>query len=141
MVLATNAPNGCWTAPVYYVFARAGFYFFSSPEARHIQHNAADDRAAASIYYDNGHWEDIQGLQMSGHIHPVRQKTEKLDAMARFLLRFPFAAPFLEAGKSKGTSLPKLGNRVGLYCFVPLTAFYTNNRLGFGKRIAVRVSR
>ena len=37
LTLATADASGPWSAPVYFVFIDGRFYFFSSPESRHIQ--------------------------------------------------------------------------------------------------------
>jgi uncharacterized protein len=134
MVLGTCSGQAPWTAPVYYVHLESGFYFFSSPNARHIAESPG--AASAAIFADSERWEQIQGLQMSGTIRQVSRTAEKLKAVAHFLLKFPFARPFLQAEGSKEDQ-PHVGDRVQIYVFVPQQAYYLNNRLGFGKRVPV----
>jgi hypothetical protein len=54
--------------------------------------------------------------------------------VGRFLLKFPFARPFLETGPSRSETQPRVGDRVQLYVFVPQAVYYLDNHLGFGKR-------
>ncbi len=141
MVLATQDRNVPWTAPVYYVYGEPHFYFFSSPRARHIRQAGPGKAVAASIFADSDQWLDIQGLQMSGALLEVKKRTERLKAIARFLIKFPFAKPFLqpEAKKLKGT--PAIGEKVRLYAFTPQEIHLVNNRMAFGKRLPVKLQR
>ncbi|MFZ1986918.1 MAG: pyridoxamine 5'-phosphate oxidase family protein [Desulfatitalea sp.] len=135
MVLSTRAADDPWAAPVYYVYSAPGFYFFSSPRARHIEQGLSGHRAAAAIFIDSDRWEDIQGVQMAGVIKEVTQLAEQLKISARFLWKFPFARPFLQDGPPEAGGSPRVGGKVRLYQFLPYEVFYTNNRLGFGRRI------
>lgn len=139
MVLSTGGADNCWAAPVYYVFHRGAFYFFSSPSARHIEQGLSGDHAAATIFIDSDRWEEIQGIQMSGRIFQLTKPVEKIAAIARFITKFPFARPFLQSGDDEPTSPPKVGDKVRLYRFVPNEVFYVNNRFGFGKRFKVDI--
>jgi len=136
MVLATSSGTEPWTAPVYYVHIKPGFYFFSSPKSRHIEEGLAPATVSAAIFADSDQWEKIQGLQMSGTIKSVTKKSEQLKVVARFLLKFPFARPFLQSDRPNKDQ-PQVGDRVRLYVFEPQQAFYLNNRLGFGRRLPV----
>jgi uncharacterized protein YhbP (UPF0306 family) len=137
MVLSTSAADEPWVAPVYYVYSAPGFYFFSSPHARHIEQGLSGHRAAAAIFIDSDHWEDIQGLQMAGVIIEVTQLAEQLKIGTRFILKFPFARSFLQGGPQQPDAPPRVGDKVRLYQFLPHEVYYTNNRLGFGRRIPV----
>jgi uncharacterized protein len=141
MVLATSAAGAPWAAPVYYVYSASGFYFLSSPRARHIEHIMANKAASAAIFADSERWEEIRGLQMSGTIDVVHKKPEQLKALARFVLKFPFARPFLETGPSRSEEQPRVGDRVQLFVFVPQVVYYLDNRLGFGERWPVDIKR
>lgn len=141
MVLATAFPGEPWAAPVYYVYHAPGFYFFSSPRSRHIEHGLGAESAAASIFADSERWDEIQGIQMSGTIALIRNYSKQLKIGARFILKFPFAEPFLKTGPKEdhpeAGEPPRVGDRVHLYAFIPKAVYYVNNRLGFGKRVAV----
>ncbi len=142
MVLATGNATEPWAAPVYYVYSAPGFYFFSSPKARHIEQALEGATAAAAIFHDSDQWEHIQGVQMSGAVCPVRKRGEQLKAGARFIIKFPFAKPFLQTAVQKTDARktgapPKLGDKVDLYVFTPASTYYVNNQLGFGKRLPI----
>jgi uncharacterized protein len=137
MVLATGSDAEPWAAPVYYVYSAPGFYFFSSPKARHIEQALAGGTAAAAIFHDSDQWEQIQGIQMSGSVTLVRKRSEQLKAGARFMIKFPFAKPFFKKGAQQSSAQPQLGDKVKFYAFIPKSAYYVNNQLGFGKRLPI----
>jgi uncharacterized protein YhbP (UPF0306 family) len=139
MVLATCAEQTPWAAPVYYVYRAPGFYFFSSPRARHIQQGLSDRLTAAAVFADSLQWEEIQGIQMTGALQEVARLSEQASAVGRFLWKFPFARPFLQGGAQETGGPPKLGDKVRLYRFVPHEVHFTNNRLGFGQRIPIKL--
>lgn len=150
MVLATSAGgHHPWAAPVYYVYHRSGFYFFSNPLSRHIK-DCIDGQTAAVIFSDGERWEEIQGLQMEGQIKLITKKTTRIQIGARFIMKFPFAEPFLRSkspskknsANATTSSLPNnVGDRVELFGFFPTLIFYVNNRFGFGNRIAIQLER
>ncbi len=70
MVLATADPEP-WTAPVYYIYMRRRFYFFSSPRSRHITALEKVALCGASIYRDSDDWRDIEGVQMDGRVQQL----------------------------------------------------------------------
>ena len=137
MVVAISAADGPWIAPVYYVYYASGFYFFSSPQARHIEQSMPEQSAAVSIFRDSDQWQDIQGLQMSGNISAIVKRSEQLKAGARFLIKFPFARPFLRSDSQHKSEAPALGKKVRMFVFRPRSAYYVNNRLGFGQRVPI----
>ncbi len=134
LVLATCRANAPWAAPVYFLFHGGEFYFFSSPRALHVEQSLAQGKCAAAIFSDGDQWEQIRGLQMTGHVEQIQAKTRRIAITARYLLKFPFAKDFLQGG---APSVPKLTDRVNLYGFLPDSVFVVNNRLSFGRRQAV----
>ena len=140
MIIATGAAGTPWATPVYYVFNSPGFYFFSSPKARHAQDAVQSKYAAATIFFDNGRWEQIQGVQMSGKIETITKTIQQVKIGALFILKFPFAEPFLQTNAqtdtdtNKDSEPPKLGDRVRLCGFFPEEIYYLNNKVGFGRR-------
>jgi uncharacterized protein YhbP (UPF0306 family) len=137
MVLATTNGDIPWTAPVYYVYIPPNFYFFSSPKARHILQAGPDRSVAASIFVDSVKWREIQGLQMCGTLLEEKKKTARMKAVAHFLIKFPFAKPFLQPDDTRQGEAPNVAERVKLYTFTPEESYYVNNRFGFGKRLSV----
>ena len=142
MVLATQDHQGPWAAPVYYVYVEPSFCFFSSPNARHVQRTQPDDLVAAAIFADSDQWQEIQGLQMSGHLREISKRTDQLRSIGRFLARFPFAVPFLRPSKSESADVvPEVAEKVRIYAFTPQESYYVNNHLAFGKRLPVELRR
>ena len=137
MVLATEEERVPWTAPVYYVYTQPNFYFFSSPKSRHIRQAGRGKAVAASIFSDSDQWQQIQGLQMTGTLTEVKKSAERIKASAKFLVKFPFAKPFLQSDQSHQAKAPNVADRVKLYTFIPEASFYVNNRLGFGNRLPI----
>jgi uncharacterized protein YhbP (UPF0306 family) len=135
LVLATSINGSPWIAPVYYVYSSPGFYFFSSARARHVAQARTNASASAAIFCDSAHWEQIQGVQMSGKLAQVTRKIEIVQITGRFLVKFPFARSFLE--KSAPASIGTISDRIGLYAFFPDRVYYTKNQHGFGRRFAV----
>ncbi len=88
MVLATADPDP-WTAPVYFVYERQRFYFFSSASSRHVTAASNFDHCAASIFRDGDDWRDIEGLQMDGRLAPVPIGLDGMRAFGSYLNKFP----------------------------------------------------
>jgi uncharacterized protein len=137
LVLSTSVNDSPWTAPVYYVYAAPGFFFFSSPRSRHTTHALQNKSAAAAIFKDSAKWEQIEGLQMSGNLEEVTGKIKTAKITGRFLLKFPFARSFLGDASDEIQTGFNIRNRVCLYAFLPDQVYFTSNRLGFGQRFAV----
>ncbi|MCW7754491.1 pyridoxamine 5'-phosphate oxidase family protein [Desulfobotulus sp. H1] len=126
MILGTCGPEGPWAAPVYYVFSEGTFWFFSSPESRHIRHGR---QASASVYQDGGHWKKIRGLQMTGRIRPGGSGSAS--AFAKYVRKFSFIREMAGAGMCDPAQFgERFGNR--FFRFIPEYALYGDNRLGFG---------
>lgn len=134
MTLATGATGGPWAAPVYYAGVKGCFYFFSSPEARHVQDAFADGRAAAAIYAEGKSWQDLQGLQMSGKISIVSHAGQASRAFLAYAKKFPFVKTFFG-----GAGIPDAAGFMSrfhacLYCFQPDCIVFMDNGIGFGFR-------
>lgn len=131
LTLATLSP-ACepHAAPVY--FAVAGdapdgtnpalrFYFFSDPLSLHAQDLACDPRAAATLYPETEHWQDIRGLQMRGEAIRVDPGPDWDQAWKDYQARFPFVADLKDVVASNA-----------LYVFIPHWIRLVDNRRGFG---------
>jgi uncharacterized protein YhbP (UPF0306 family) len=138
MTLAVAAPEGPWAAPVYYVYrpADSGFYFFSSPESRHIKAALQSGTCGAAIFRpaaaDGGAWEEICGLQMRGQLTPATASSG-VQALALYLKKFPFSRDLLPAGKA-GLETFRVRLGVRLYRFRADHVEWTDNRIRFGYR-------
>ena len=136
MVLAVDGGDGPWAAPVYYLFASPGIYFFSSPRSKHAQALRRCSRAAGAIFADSDQLKNIRGLQMVGDVEQVQGAARRLNITTRYLAKFPQAGQMLRPGRNP---LSELDARVDLYVFWPVEVHCTDNRQGFGRRVAIEL--
>jgi uncharacterized protein YhbP (UPF0306 family) len=128
LVIAT-AGEGAWAAPVYALYREARFYFFSSPESRHIREAGA--LCAASVFRETGDWDTIEGAQMEGSIQECTDG-DGAAILEAYYRKFPTAVAL--AGGALALDEFQARFRARLYEFRPLRIFYLNNRAGFGRR-------
>ncbi len=132
MVLATADPDP-WSAPVYFVYSKKRFYFFSSPKSRHVVAAVEPRRCAAAIFRDGDNWRDIEGLQMEGQVERVQLGVESLRVFSKYVKKFPTVKDFFTDSTCEfGQFIDRF--RTQLYAFVPEHAFYLNNAAGLNKR-------
>ena len=139
MTLATAQENTAWAAPVYYVFCRSAFYFFSDPESRHIQESLAGCLASAAIHSDEALWEEIRGVQMSGSIDMVSGKLEAVETIGKYLKKFGFTKDFFSKGQAMDLDAFAKRFHVRLYKFNPSIIYYLDNSIRFGFREEVDI--
>ena len=137
MTLATAKGDTAWAAPVYYVFFRSCFCFFSDPESRHIRESVAGCRASAAIHASGSSWEDIRGIQMSGTVEMVSGKLEALEIISSYLKKYGFTRKFFSGNQALDVDAFADRFNVRLYRFRPTLLYYLDNSLGFGFREAV----
>jgi uncharacterized protein YhbP (UPF0306 family) len=132
MVLATADPQP-WSAPVYFIYIKQRFYFFSSPDSRHIVAARQSRRCAATIFRDSANWRDIEGLQMDGSVETIPFGTEAVRAFRGYVKKFPTVKNFFaDAAFDIDQFLARFRTR--LYAFVPQHVYYLNNQAGLAKR-------
>ena len=136
MVLAVDGGDGPWAAPVYYLFASPGIYFFSSPRSKHAQALRHCSRAAGAIFADSDQLQKIRGLQMVGEVEQVQGAARRLSITTRYLAKFPQVGQMLTPGRNP---LAGLDARVELYVFWPAEVHCTDNRQGFGRRVSIEL--
>ena len=134
MTLATSNGESAWAAPVYYVYDRGVFYFFSDPESRHIQEGLTNQKSSAAIHAPSKEWQDICGIQMSGKIERIPLGREAASSFGAYLKKYPFCKDFFSSG-----SVLNLETFVGrfkakMYKFLPTQVYYQDNRIKFGHR-------
>jgi len=137
MALATGQNSEAWAAPVYYVFYRGVFYFFSAPDSRHIRDAMASGQAGAAIYPFVCSWKDIRGIQMSGRIQKVGPGLKAVQAVRAYIERYPFVKEFFDPGQEM--DLESFGSRfrVRFYSLTPTLIYYLDNSIRFGFRQAI----
>jgi hypothetical protein len=139
MTIATARRNLAWAAPVYYVFLRSCFYFFSDPASRHIQESLASRQAACTIYGFASGWEDIRGIQMEGCIERLSPGMEAVEVIRAYLKKFSFTNEFFPPGEHLDLEAFSKRFRVRLYKFRPALVYYLDNRIRFGFRQSVGI--
>lgn len=134
LTLATAGKSGPWSAPVYYVYLDSGFYFFSSPQSRHIMQTMASGEAAASLFHQADSWQAIRGIQMKGKVDRVHSMGLSIKAVALYLTRFPFTRDFFADDPNPDLDAFFSRFKARLYAFTPAEVHYIDNRSGFGTR-------
>lgn len=140
LVLATADETGPWSAPVYYVWLKGRFFFFSSPDSRHIRQALHTPKTAAAVYHSSESVKEIRGLQMEGRLMRISSPLLSLEVIRRYVDRYPFVRPFFS-----NLNTPDAGDffsrfKARLYGFVPETVVYTDNRFGFGTRSSITLT-
>ncbi|CAB1083429.1 hypothetical protein D1AOALGA4SA_10994 [Olavius algarvensis Delta 1 endosymbiont] len=140
MTLATSDGQSAWAAPVYYVYVRAAFYFFSDPGSRHIQEGLTTGRSSAAIHAPSIEWRDICGVQMSGKIERIPLGREAASAFSAYLKKYPFCKDFFSPGSVLNLETFSGQFKAKLYKFIPERVLYQDNRIKFGHRELVDLS-
>jgi len=135
MTLAVVWQRGAWSSPVYYLYWKKVFYFFSSPDSRHIKGSQKmGGRAGASIFVDALSFDEIQGIQMQGSIEPVKKNGKGLAAAGAYLKRFA-----ISHGKVDALTFIQQQYRASFYQFIPVHLIYIDNRVAMGFKKEVEV--
>ena len=131
---ATADESGPWSAPVYFVCVNARFYFFSSPQSRHIQQAMDSEKAAASLFHQADSWQAIRGIQMTGTLERVDSIALSIKVIAAYLKRFSFTREFFPDDPTPDLAAFFARFKARLYAFTPTAVYYIDNRFGFGAR-------
>ncbi|MEW5725147.1 MAG: pyridoxamine 5'-phosphate oxidase family protein [Thermodesulfobacteriota bacterium] len=134
MTLATTDGQGAWAAPVYYVYYQAVFYFFSSPDSRHIQEAGLHQAVSAALYPPADSWSDIRGIQMSGKIRLTPYGLHSMKIIQAYLKKYPFTTEFFRPGDVLDLGAFAHRFKVRLYGFEPRLVYYLDNKIRFGFR-------
>lgn len=134
MTLATASKSAAWAAPVYYAFHQSDFYFFSSPDSRHIKESQEREQASAAISANVSTWQEIRGIQMSGQVQKVTSGLAAIRPIAAYLKKYPFVKEFFTADHSFDLDAFSKRFKVGFYRFIPDLVYYLDNGIEFGFR-------
>jgi uncharacterized protein YhbP (UPF0306 family) len=140
MSLATARENRAWAAPVYYVYFKSAFYFFSSPDSRHIKEAMDCEEVSAAVYPAVALWQDIKGIQMSGSINKAGIGFTAMGALRAYNSKYPFIREFFESGETLDLESFEKRFKVRFYRFNPSLIYYLDNQIKFGFRIEVDLS-
>jgi len=134
MTLATCRESVAWAAPVYYVFLKSAFYFFSDPESRHIVEALESGQASGAIHGFASGWQEIRGIQMTGRIETLSMGLESAEVIRVYLKKFQFTKNLFSSGVALNLDAFTSRFRVKLYRFKPTLIYYLDNSLRFGFR-------
>ena len=140
MTLATCKENVAWAAPVYYVFFKSAFYFFSDPASRHILEALESGQASGAIHGFASGWQEIRGIQMTGCIKTLSMGFESAEAIKIYLKKFQFTKELFSSGAAVNLDAFTLRFRVKLYKLEPTLIYYLDNSFRFGFRERVMLS-
>ena len=139
LTLATCNEKEAWAAPVYYVFMKSAFYFFSDPASRHINEALGTGQASGAIHGHAAGWQEIRGIQMTGCIKTLSMGLESAEAIRDYLRKFQFTKEFFSSGMTLNLDAFTSRFRVKLYKFKPNLIYYLDNSLRFGFREQVKL--
>ena len=139
MTLGTARGNMAWCAPIYYIYVKHCFYFFSDPASRHIQESLANTQASSAIYAPASTWQEIRGVQMSGSVETISPGLEAIEVVRAYLKKFPFTKDFFSPGQALNLSAFTSRFRVKLYRFKPSLIYYMDNSIRFGFREKITI--
>lgn len=134
MALATAQEGRAWVAPVYYVYFRRAFCFFSDPSSRHIRESIENAQASATIYPSVTSWQEIRGIQMSGSVQEISSGRDAIQTIVAYVRKFPFTKDFFKPGQSMDPKSFAERFKVRLYRLVPDLVYYLDNGIQFGFR-------
>ncbi|MBF0241918.1 MAG: pyridoxamine 5'-phosphate oxidase family protein [Desulfamplus sp.] len=140
MTIATPWENGVWSAPLYYLYKNRAFWFFSSPDSRHITGAklSSDMAVAASIFMDDPNFSNIKGVQMRGKIELTANidKIDVLSAVSSYIKKF--SIPFNGSNMVEALSFISQKYRAKFYRFIPTEVIYMDNTIaiGFKQRVS-----
>ena len=137
LTLATSGDSGPWSAPVYCVCVNGSFYFFSSPQSRHIRQAMDSGKAAASLFHPGGSWQSIRGIQMAGTVEQVDSMALSIKVIAVYLKRFSFTRDFFPDDPTPDLAAFFSRFKARLYAFAPTAVYYIDNRSGLGTRLRI----
>ena len=138
LTLATSDVERVWAAPVYYVFYKNAFFFFSDPESLHITTSHRPIVLWPPLFtHLRIHGRGFGGFRWRDASKPVRPGITAVQALRAYIKKFPFTSGFFEDGQSLDLAAFSKRFRVKLYCFAPQQVFYLDNSIRFGFRTEI----
>ena len=126
LTLATAVENEPWCANLFYAWlehpdGQGSFVFTSDSRTRHATDAVRNERIAGSVVLESRIVGRVRGLQFQGVMRRLEEGDAEFARAARkaYLKRFPYAAAM----------------ELHLWTIEPTLLKYTDNRLGFGKKI------
>ncbi len=124
MTLATVGGGDPYCANLFYVWMAEEnlFVFTSDRETKHAVQMNVHSKVAASVVLETRSVGKVRGLQITGKVMPAEGEIASR-ARKAYLLRFPYA----------------IAAKLTLWVLSPDMMKFTDNRLGFGKKLIWRV--
>ena len=122
LTLATSINEQSWCANCFYVFDEESkrFIFTTDAETRHGKEMIFNNNVSGAIALETSIVGKIQGVQFSGKANLISENEIK-HTRNIYLKRFPIAIPFI--------------SKLLLWEIKPDFLKFTDNRLGFGKKL------
>jgi uncharacterized protein len=141
MTLAVTSCDIPWSSPVYFVFHKNGFYFYSNENSRHIQYAQGKKNISASIFHDSDDMEQIFGFQMTGKLEKVLKPNLYLKIARKYVTKFNFLKQIFgsQVIDNKQFFLEKFKSH--LYCLYPDQIFFSDNSNKSDKRSKIDLSK
>ncbi len=96
MTIATAEDETPWAAAVFYANDGFTLYFLSDPGSRHSKDIAGNPMVGVTVNEDYHDWRQIKGVQMEGKAELVSSEDETAKAVATYVEKYPFTAPYLK---------------------------------------------
>jgi len=96
MTVATTKGDTPWAAAVFYANDGFTLYYLSDPESRHSKDIAQNPVVGVTVNEDYHDWRQIKGIQMEGKAGLVSTEEEMARAVATYVDKYPFTAPYLK---------------------------------------------
>lgn len=144
MTLATSKDNQPWVAHCFYAFMEKEMVlvFTTDQATRHGQEMTDNDQVSAGISWETKIVGQIRGAQIEGKIKKVekqKDENEKGEKPVPGFIQEQNASPGLEPGTKRLSYLKRFPYAVlmktTLWVLEIDTIKYTDNRLGFGKKL------
>ncbi|MBU1195954.1 MAG: pyridoxamine 5'-phosphate oxidase family protein [Proteobacteria bacterium] len=139
MTVSVAKDENPWSAPVYFVYEKSAFFFFSNPESRHIQYALDTKKMCASIFHDADNMEDIFGIQMSGCMEKICAGIQYIKIVKAYVNKFNFLSQQFGEQILKNPDFFKEKFKSDLYGFYPETIFLSDNSRSANKRISIDI--
>ena len=109
MTIATAVDEATWAATLFYANDGFNLYFLSDPESRHSKHIARNSTVAVTVNEDYHDWRRIKGVQIAGRAEVVDTEEEMARAVATYVKKYSFTAPYL---KLMSSPFPRIARRL-----------------------------
>ena len=112
MTIATARDDSPWAAAVFYANDEFTFYFLSDPDSCHSKHIAINPVVGITVNEDYHDWRKIKGIQIEGKAAMISTEEETAKAVATYVAKYLFTAPYLKVMSSPFPGIVKQLDRL-----------------------------